>query len=304
MLEVGPQSKSDNKFVAKHRFHQSKYRCEILKENFGTGPTVKSEQNYGNMLIKGEKSGSNFISSVAFKYAIQRTFDKNINNSLTIDNYRLFNNMLSSMPMCFNLFSDLRELLITDKDACSKLFKSLFKEISWIASVEYIGVEFIPIPIEQYTNDKTAFDAVVLVKDGEGKKGIISIETKYTDLLGSNSSKNTAKKDELIGKYKIFSPETAANLKKNGYSQIYRNYLLTFAFAKVNKYKNFCNIIISPSEDEISKKELLELQNNLTKNKNSIVKIDLEEFIDRGCSSNIGEIRSVYQDLKQRYTMI
>lgn len=304
MFEVGDQSNSDNKFVAKHRLHQSEYRCEILKENFGAGPTENSNDKYGNMLIKGEKSGSNFISPVAFKYAIQRTLDKNINNSLTIDNYRLFNNMLSSMPMCFNLFSDLRELLITDKDACSKLVKYLFKEIDWIESVEYIGVEFIPIPIEQYTNDKTAFDAVILVKDRDGKKGVISIETKYTDLLGSNSSTNTDKKDELIEKHKIFSPETSVNLKKNGYGQIYRNYLLTFAFAKINKYKNFCNIIISPSEDEVSKKELLELQNGLAKNKDSIFKIDLEEFIDRGCSSNISEIRNIYHKLKKRYTII
>ena len=194
MFEVGPKSKSDNKFVAKRRLHQSKYRCDILKENFGVGPTENSKQKYGNMLIKGENSGSNFISSAAFRYAIQRTFDKNINNSLTIDNYRLFNNMLSSMPMCFNLFSDLRELLITDKDSCSKLCKNLFREIDWIESVEYIGVEFIPTPIEKYTNDKTAFDAVLLVKDREGRKGVVAIETKYTDLLGSNSSKNTKRK--------------------------------------------------------------------------------------------------------------
>lgn len=304
MLEIGPQSKSDSKFVAKHRLHQSEYRYEILKENFGAGPAENSNQKYGNMIINGEKSGSNFITPTAFKYATQRALDKNINHALTIDSYRLFNNMLSSMPMCFNLFSDLRELLITDKDSCSKLCKSLFKEINWIESVEYIGVEFIPIPIEQYTNDKTAFDAVFLVKDRDGKKGILSIETKYTDLLGSNSSKNTEKKDELIENYKIFLPEAADSLKKNGYKQIYRNYLLTFAYARAHKYKNFCNIIISPSEDKISKNELIELKNCLTKNKNSIIKIDLEEFIDRGCSSNIGGIKSIYHKLKKRYIII
>jgi hypothetical protein len=304
MFEIGPQSKSDNKFVAKHRLHQSKYRSEILKENFGIGPTANSGNHYGNMLIDGEKSGSNFTSLAAFRYAIQRTYDKNINKYLTIDNYRLFNNMLSSMPMCFNLFSDLRELLISDKDSCSNIIKSLFKDVNWISSVEYIGVEFIPTPIEQYTNDKTAFDAIIIVQDVDRKKGVLSIETKYTDLLGSNSSKNNDKKNELIEKYKLFSPETVTNLKVNGYKQIYRNYLLTFAFAKSNKFTNFCNVIISPSEDELSKEELLELQTSLRRNKSSIMKIDLEEFINRGCSTEVGAIKSVYKQLKKRYVVI
>jgi len=304
MFDIGPQNKSDNKFVAKCRSHQSTYRCEILKENYGFGPTKNSENKFGNMLINGEKTGSNFISPAAFKYATQRTLDKSINKDLTIDNYRLFNNMLSSMPMCFNLFSELRELLISDKALCSEVCKSLFKEINWISSVEYIGVEFIPTPVEQYTNDKTAFDAVLIVKDENGKKGILSIETKYTDLLGSNSSKNIEKKNEIIKKYKLFSSDIGNNLRKNGYKQIYRNYLLTFAYAKVNKYNHFCNVILSPSEDELSKKEIFELKNGLKKNKDSIIKIDIEEFINRGISTNIDEIKNVYQKLKQRYIMI
>ena len=299
MIEIGPQSSSDNKFVAKCRLHQSKYRSEVLKEDYGYGPTIKSSKRYGNYLVNGEQTGSNFVSDVAYRYAIQRTLDKNINKDLTIDSYRLFNNMMSSMPMCFNLFSDLRELLVSDKKACSAVCKSLFKEISWIDSVEYIGVEFIPIPIEKYTNDKTAFDAIIILKDQNQKKGILTIETKYTDLLGSNSSKNVDRKNELVEKYNIFSADLKNNLIGNGYKQIYRNYLLTFAYAKVNKINRFCNVILSPSSDEVSKDELAELRNGLNKKKESIMKIDLEEFINRGMSTD--ELRDIFSKLKQRY---
>lgn len=304
MIEIGPQNPKDSKFVAKYRFLQSKYRHEILKENYGYGPTKNSKNKFGNMLINGEKTGSNFISSAAFKYAIQRTIDKNINKDLTIDSYRLFNNMLSSMPMCFNLFSDLRELLLTNKKLCTAVCKILFKEINWISSVEYIGVEFIPTPIEQYTNDKTAFDAIFIVKDKDDKKGIMSIETKYTDLLGSNSSQNIEQKNKIIEKHKLFSSEIVNELKENGYKQIYRNYLLTFAFAKINKLKNFCNIILSPSEDELSKNEIFDLKNGLKKNKDSIMKIDLEEFLSSGISVNTVEISNIFKKLKQRYIKI
>lgn len=299
MHEVGPQSPSDNKFVAKCRLHQSKYRCEVLKEDYGHGPTKNSSKRYGNFLVDGEQTGSNFVSKAAYRYAIQRTLDKNINKDLTIDSYRLFNNMMSSMPMCFNLFSDLRELLVADNKTCSTVCKKLFKEIPWIDSVEYIGVEFIPTPIEKYTNDKTAFDAIIIVKDKNQKKGLLTIETKYTDLLGSNSSKNVEVKNQLVEKYNLFRDDLKKMLFDNGYKQIYRNYLLTFAYAKTHKINHFSNIIISPSSDEISMNELFELRNGLKKDKESIMKIDLEEFINRGISIN--ELKNIFRKLKRRY---
>ena len=64
MYDNGPQNPSDNKFVAKYRLHQSKYRCEELKEDCGYGPAKSSKKKFGNMLIDGEKSGSNFISKL------------------------------------------------------------------------------------------------------------------------------------------------------------------------------------------------------------------------------------------------
>jgi hypothetical protein len=299
MYDNGPQNPSDNKFVAKYRLHQSKYRCEELKEDCGYGPAKSSKKKFGNMLIDGEKSGSNFISKVAYRYAIQRTIDKQINKDLTIDDYRLFNNMLSSMPLCFNLFSDLRELLVSDKQKCSAACKKLFKEIPWIESVEYIGVEFIPTPIEKYTNDKTAFDAIIIVKDKNNKKGVLTIETKYTDLLGSNSSRNVELKNQLVEKYNLFKDDLKKKLFNSGYKQIYRNYLLTFAYAKINKINHFCNIIISPSSDKISMDEIFELKNGLRKNKESIMKIDLEELISRG--EAINELGNIFRKLRRRY---
>jgi hypothetical protein len=302
MFDIGPQNKSDSNFVAKCRLHQSKYRCEVLKEDYGYGPVKNSKNKFGNMLVDGEMTGSNFISNAAYKYAVQRTIDKNINKDLTIDSYRLFNNMMSSMPLCFNLFSDLRELLISDKNLCSVACKNLFKEISWLETVEYIGVEFIPTPIEKYTKDKTAFDAILITKDRNNIKGVVSVETKYTDLLGSNSSKNTDVKNKIVEDNNLFSTDIKERLKKNGYKQIYRNYLLTFAYAKVNKIRNYCNVILSPSSDEISQKEILELKNGLKKNKDSILKIDLEEFINRGI--RIDAIENKFKKLKKRYIQL
>ena len=300
-MNIGPQAKSDNKFTSKCRLLQSKYRENILKQDYGVGPYYNSQTSYGNMLIKGEETGLNFISEVAFQFAKQKVLEKQINRYLTIDEFRLFNNMLSSMPMCFNLFADLRQLLIADKQAASSVIKLLFQEIDWIETVNYIDVEFIPIPIGQYTNDKTAFDAMLIVTDKKGKKGLISIETKYTDLLGSNSSSNIDLKNEIVRDNKVFSEEYSLLLKQNGYQQIHRNYLLTYIYAKKSGIKNFVNVIISPKQDTQSTQEIIEVSEYLNKNKNSIFKISLEDFTNRGINCENEQIAKLMNKFQERY---
>lgn len=70
-MKIGPQSKSDNLFTEKYRKLQSEYRANVLKEPFGIGPNKNLTTKYGNMLVNGEVTGSNFISHAAFIYAKQ-----------------------------------------------------------------------------------------------------------------------------------------------------------------------------------------------------------------------------------------
>ena len=300
-MNIGPQSKSDRKDIARYRLFQSEYRLKILKEKYGFGPNKNSKTRYGNMLINGEETGSNFISDTAFRYAKQKALDKQINQFLTIDEYRLFNNMLSSQPMCFNLFSDLRALLLTDPETASSITRQLFSEITWIDKLTYVDVEFIPVPIRDYTNDKTAFDAMLLVMDKAGRKGLITVETKYTDVLGDNPSVDTVTKDKLVRGYRIFDDSYRLLLKKTGYKQIHRNYLLTVAYAKAHKVPNYANIIISPELDQLSEKEIGELKEHLGKKQETLLRIPLEDLVQRGVKCGDRKFAGIMRKLKQRY---
>lgn len=300
-MEIGPQVKSDNAFTKKYREIQSKYRAEVLKVPCGFGPYKNSTTKYGNMLINGHKTGNNFISQKAFEFAKQKALDKQINKDLTIEEYRLFNNMLSSMPMCFNLFSDLRALLIIDQEEASQIVKSMFKEITWIEEVIYIDVEFIPVPTSNYIDDKTAFDAMIIVKDKNGDKGLISIETKYTDLLGSNTASKASLKDKIIEENAIFNSELVIELKTKGYKQIHRNYLLTYMYAKNNRFKNFSNVVISPQDDILSLDEINELQSQLLQSKDTIMKIPLEKIVNRAEECSNYTVTMVMKRFNKRY---
>jgi len=192
-------------------------------------------------------------------------------------------------------------MLLSDEQECTRVIKTLFKEIKWIDSVKYIGVEFIPTPIEDYIDDKTAFDAIIITRSKSGKKGLISIETKYTDILGENSSARNEKKNRIIKKEALFSKGMTARLKSEGYKQIYRNFLLTYTYAKKNGFSNFCNVIISPWEDILSLQEMEELTASLVKHKDCVQKIDLEEFLERGICTGSAKLAGIYQTIKNRY---
>ena len=142
---------------------------------------------------------------------------------------------------------------------------------------------------------------MILVKDIKGTKGLISIETKYTDLLGSNSASNTTLKDEIVEYNKIFDQELIKLIKVKGYQQIHRNYLLTYIYAKKHKFKHFANIIISPEDDHLSVKELEQLKSHLLQNKDTILKISLEEITERGINCENNDISRVMKKFKHRY---
>lgn len=300
-MELGNLPKSDDAFTARYRLHQAQYRAKVLKEPQGFGPTNKSKNKYGNYLVNGETTGSNFISSIAFSYAKERVLDKKTNRSLTIDEYRLFNNMLSSMPMCFNLFSDLRHLLSKNPEAATEIVKHLFRELPWIYKLVDLQVEFIPTPIKDYTNDKSAFDAMLIVQDQKGKKGLISIETKYTDILGGNVAADSETKNALAEKGDFFSAALKAQLKTNGYRQIHRNFVLTYAYASRSGFEHFANVVISPADDLKSMEEINELKSGLKKYQDCIFKISLEDIVERGISYGNKHFSEVMQNFKRRY---
>nr|WP_111709124.1 hypothetical protein [Lutibacter citreus] len=192
-------------------------------------------------------------------------------------------------------------MLLKDTKEVTEIVKLMFKEIDWIDQVNYIDVEFIPTPIAHYINDKSAFDAMILVQDKNGKKGLISIETKYTDLLGSNTAKDSDTKNKIVKEGKFFDESLMSELKEKGYKQIHRNFLLTYAYAKKNKISNFTNVIISPEEDKISVTELDELKKHMIKLEENIFKISLDEIVKRTSNIKNEQFSNLMKQFQKRY---
>ena len=90
---------------------------------------------------------------------------------------RIWNNLLSSQPLCFNLFGELHYNL----DLATKYFRILFpNRIETVKSVKFeysAGRGNI-----DYTGDHSAFDVFVEYTNA-GKNGFIGIEVKYSESL-------------------------------------------------------------------------------------------------------------------------
>ena len=218
----------------------------------------------------------NFLSDAAFDYATARLADSRDSRSgLTILEPRLRFNMLSSQPMCFNLFADLRALIATGDALGAAAVRAMFPGTE-VRSVEEIVVEAVPTPITAYLGDKTGWDAAIWINGGTG---LITIETKYTDPLDTAAPlRANPRRAQVATELGLFSPQgwdfytelgerrdariQVGNTRRHAlgkpplpvgggpdFDQMGRNLLLTAQYRAVNGLDTADNYVLAPAFD-------------------------------------------------------
>ena len=299
----GKQCKSDNAFTRKARLLQSMYRVEIGEEE-GTGPTRASKRKYGNMISGGEVSGKNFLMKETFEYAKKRVEKKKKEKTVeTIDGFRLFNNLLSSQPMAFNLFHPLMLLLKQDPAMVTLAVRSVFRNFP-VYEVTEIGLEFIPTPIENYTNDKSAMDAYIRFVDNKGGKHIIAIETKYTDVLGVNEASHCEEQKQMLVDTSLFSADFEELLMGSEVklTQIYRNFLLTEQYRIKEGLRDSYSVVLSPKNHPSTEEEISSVTKYLKPElAYKLSAVTLEDFVDAMIQYLPEYYSQVYERFRRRY---
>lgn len=163
---------SDSPRTARYRALQSWYR----EVHLGVPPGLdRRGRTIASMLPTEEVAqnpGLNFLTREAADYADQRAREV-LRTGGTLEEDRLRRNMLSSMPLCFNIFGSLRS---------EQAFAALVTEVFGIdvATVDTVECEWAPDKT-LHLNDRTAFDAFVEYRDSSGRRCFLAIETKYTE---------------------------------------------------------------------------------------------------------------------------
>jgi hypothetical protein len=227
---------SDDHFTGRMRFHQSWYRRHVLDLPPGPNPAARG-QLYGNMLrAEDGNRGFNFLSAAIHRCAAARLAE----NKGAVEPFRLRNNLLSSQPMCFNLFAPLK----LDLDLATAVIRSL-PGVSNEIRVTDVKLEF-PPPEEQHLGDRTAFDAWIEYSRGD-RHGFIGIETKLTETFSPKEYAFAPRYSRWLTEPGWWWQSGAEQHFKNPqFNQMWRNHLLAFAMLNqpTKRYQEaFCAVI-------------------------------------------------------------
>ncbi len=134
---------------------------------------------------------------------------------------RIYEDLLSSQPLCFNLFGELQR----DLRLASRTFERLLADPGLVVT----GIEFEHSPGRgdaRFTMDNSAFDVFVEYVPGTGQRGFVGIEVKYVEDLDVTPARHRARYDEVAGAMRCFVPGALHRLRQKPLEQLWRDHLL------------------------------------------------------------------------------
>jgi len=221
----GEKSDSDNQLQRRMRHHQSWWRAFVIAEAQGNHPINKGDK-IGSSILNGEHSGANCIDEYALKAIKDVLGSRNEKSKGMIQADRLYNNLLSSQPLCFNFFGRLKHNL----PLATQVISQFFPEVQEITEIHF---EFAPNASKN--GDNSAHDIAFEFISKNDLKGIIGLECKYTEPF---SPKEYGKKGEYLKLY----DESAAflsgydELTNTKYNQLFRNQLIVESALQNHSY--------------------------------------------------------------------
>ncbi len=157
---------------------------------------------------------------------------------------RIFDNLLSSQPLAFNLFGELRDDL--------PLATTVVRDLTGGRVDEVTGIKFEYSPgrgDSRYTGDRSAFDVFIQFTTPGGNSGFLGIEVKYHENLAGGKDcyrDRYAEVAELMG---CFDAEMMQKLRRPRLEQIWRDHLLMGATRHTDGYDDGLFVFLRPRDN-------------------------------------------------------
>lgn len=308
-IEYKADYQKDTAYSAYARLLQSKWRT---KKDFPEGkePERKSSNEKetfpaGSYLEEkfAKEKKANFLTD-NIKFLVTQEIENAKETGALISEPRIWNNLLSSQPLCFNLFGE----FYFDLNLATLFFQHIFP--GRLDKVMAIKFEYSPGRGDpKYLGDRSAFDVFVEYRKGD-KKGFIGIEVKYAESLKEETNalakKRFEKRKEQTDRYTdltyecgLFKPDCVDLLRMPPLSQIWRDHLLSIATNK--DYDEGFFVFLFPRNNSHcqnvvdSYKQLLVFDNEA---RSGFYPRYLDDFID---TLTVISSDDWVNDLKQRY---
>ena len=186
---------------------------------------------------------------------------------------RLFANLLSSQPLCFNLFGELAR----DLELATRVLHELAPER--VERVTSLVFEHSPGRGDaRFTDDRSAFDVFITYDSTRGTRGFFGIEVKYHEALGDPAASHRARYDELAASMGCFVSDRSA-LEKPPLQQIWRDHLLAGAMLDASLgYDEGVFVFLAPTDNVACRRAVARYRKHLT-NEESFAAWSLEEVV-------------------------
>ncbi len=265
-------------FKKRMRFHQGWWRAFVLAEEPGDHP-IRTGESICNTILNGRGDPQkNFLSQKILEAVVQTKKERKPTSSGILEEDRLFNNLLSSQPLCFNFFGELK----VDTEFALQILQQFWPELTQVKEVIF---EF--APVKNYTNDKSAFDVAFEVMVNE-QSGLIGLECKYTDTFSHEEYGKTAYRHIFneSGK-RVFAAEYEDFIASR-FNQLFRNQLMAEALIQNDQYDFVYTGLFCHQDDSSALQTGAEFQSMLKNGSNLFQTITYQNFIEKTQQLEIG----------------
>jgi hypothetical protein len=254
--------------------HQIKFREDVLKVGYdGIGTVLKDEDAQRGLIF--------FDGFKIYDYALAKYPHFKLKQGL-------YSNLMRSEHIPFNFFVPLSKNMEYARAVLNK-----FMGGGAINIITEIKIDHAPDPAKALL-DKSSFDVFIEYRHTSGALGIVGIEVKYTERENRLIKKSKEAQDinnpesvynKLTEKIGLYRKEIFDELKKDEYSEVWRNQLLGESMTRKNhpdsRYEYFTSIILYPDGNDHFKELIPKYQSFLKPGQESSFKgITYEDFID------------------------
>lgn len=170
-----------------------------------------------------EETGAAFISADAIAAARKGVSERQ--RGAVIQKDRLYRNLLSSQPLCFNLFGRLSEHL--DDPRVVEAIRALFPDVATLDAIRY---EQSPGRGDaRFLENGTAFDVLIDYRDVDGAARFVGIEVKYHEDLGGTEPAIRERAREIFRTSGAFAEGSEDELTEGRTAQLLLDHLLALS---------------------------------------------------------------------------
>jgi hypothetical protein len=186
------------------------------------------------------RGGGNFLTPEIAHTARRETAYREI--GALIDAERLATNLLSSMPLTFNLLAPWGYSLERTSGYLIELLPA------FTGSARQLLFEHSPgRGNPKFTADHTAFDALFRYSDGQGRNGFVAFEVKYSENMREPMPELKPRHAEISNASNLYVDPAAAALRANPLQQLWHEHLLAQSMIDNGLYDEGYVVTIAPA---------------------------------------------------------